>query len=377
MKRLGVFLPRWNHLKTLLPIMEAAYARGIQVEVVCAESAGKPTLSAAEHRHAFAEKWPWAHWGVAFGYGYDAVIAHGVVHDAQMIRESGVPWVAVDHLHENAWWYLTGHPEFWQPWHRVCLSGEERNFLPDRPYTWVATQTGYTAFDGAAEDPNAIRAEYGLPHRYLLVGTAVRASTIHRRLWHAYFAPNWWSPIARYPDGYRGPSYPQILQALRDYADGAGMKLVGKGRWKHEDHPAHGLFDQYFTDEPTDPHRAWRLMQGATAYAGGISGLAVEALAAQVPTYNWAYYPPLLADHDGFKALRQALWIDGIWQAPGLGKLFPVYEREGWRRMTGFLETVGMHGHYFPDESTQALQALVIGATDGSASAKVLEACGL
>ena len=152
------------------------------------------------------------------------------------------------------------------------------------------------------------------------------------------------------------------------------MALVGKGRWKHEDHWAHLLFDYYFDDEPTDPGRALRLMQGAAMYAGGISGLAVEALAAGTPTVNWTYYDPLVADHPAFRKLRDDLWINGIWQAPGVGALYRVYDPGDWQKMVGLLNTTGPEiYHHIP--SSYALRVKVVGS--GGASAKVLEACGL
>jgi hypothetical protein len=373
-KRLGVWLPRWNHLKTLLPVMEEARARGIQVEVVCGSSDGKPELSAAPIIHRLAGAWPWAHWGVALGHGYDAVIAHGVVHNEKVIKSSGVPWVAVDHLHENAWWYLTGHQELWYPWHRVCLSGAEADYLPHPPDSWTvgfkAVRTGYTALDGPHDTPAEIRKAYGLPDRYLLVGTAVQASTITGTQWRGYFRGGPWKMLA----GYKGPSYAQIIRILHDYTRATGMALVGKSRWKHETHLVHRLFDDYFDDQPTDPARALRLMQGAAMYAGGISGLAGEALAAGTPTVNWTYYPPLLPDPPGFRFLRQDLWIDGIWQAPGIGKLFRVYDPVEWRRMVDLLNTTGP-GIYHHTPSSYATRVKVVGS--GGASAKVLEACGL
>ena len=287
--------------------------------------------------------------------------------------------MAVDHLHENAWWYLTGRPDLWKPFHRVCLSGTESDYLPCgntltfNPLGKVA-RTGYTALDGPHDTPAEIRKAYGLPDRYLLVGTAVRASTIPKVLWKAYFRNRL---VGRILSGYNGPSYVQVLRVLKGYAQATGLALVGKGRWKHEDHWAHRLFDYYFDDEPTDPGRALRLMQGATAYAGGISGLAVEALAARVPTLNWAYYPPLLADHAGFQQLRQELWIDGIWQAPGVGQLFQIQQPDGWREMRRYLDLYGITGHFHPGAEAVALQQRVVGPVDGSASARVLEACGL
>ena len=375
MRRLGVWLPRWNHLKTLLPVMLEADTRGIQVTVVCGSSAGKPELSAAPHLADFRQAWPWAHWlDDAHGYNWavDAVVAHGVVHDAEMIRRSGVPWVAVDHLHENAWWYLAGHRELWEPWHRVCLSGIERAFFPvlDWPTAAKIERTGYTALDGPHDTPAEIRRAYGLPDRYLLVGTAVHAGTIPGAQWRAYFRGGLW----KWGWGYRGPSYAQILHVLQTFARGAGMAVVGKGRWKHEGHWAHAFFDHYFDDEPTDPGRALRLMQGAAMYAGGISGLAVEALAAGTPTVNWTYYPPLLADHMGFRKLRQTLWIDGIWQAPGVGKMFRVYDPEEWAKMVELLNTTGP-GIYHHVPASYGLRVAVVGP--GGAAAKVLEACGL
>ena len=375
MKRLGVFLPRWNHLKTLLPVMEEARARGVQVEVICGSSEGKPALSATPNLHAFMQVWPWADWRVFHGEwpaGLDAVIAHGVVHDAEMIRRSGIPWVAVDHLHENAWWHMTGHQALWDPWHRVCLSGEEGRYV-DVSAWGKMVRTGYTALDGPHDTPAEIRKAYGLPDRYLLVGTAVQAGTIPGAQWRAYFNGGVWKCLWN----YKGPSYGKILDVLRDYARATGMALVGKGRWKHEAHRAHRLFDHYFDDEPTDPGRALRLMQGAAAYAGGISGLAVEALAARTPTLNFCYYDPPMADHPGFHALRRRLWTEGIWQAPGVGQLFRVYEPKEWERMVQYLDTVGIHAHYHPNLKTQALQEQVIGPANGTASRLVLEACGL
>jgi hypothetical protein len=380
MKRLGIWLPRWNHLKTLLPVMEEARARGIEVHgllpVPPLTGAGKPELLAAEHLHAFMQVWPWVQWSVLHdapgSWSYlDAVVAHGVVHDAAVIRQSGIPWVAVDHLHENAWWYLTGHPEMWEPWHRVCLSGVEADYLGIvRHEGSQAVRTGYTALDGPHDTPAEIRKAYGLPDRYLLVGTAVQASTIPGALWRAYFRGGLWKWSGR----YGGPSYAQILHVLRDYARATGMAVVGKGRWKHEDHWAHRFFDHYFTDEPTDPGRALRLMRGAAMYAGGISGLAVEALAAGTPTVNWTYYDPPIADHPGFHRLRRDLWIDGIWQAPGIGRMFRVYDRAEWEQMVGMLHTTGP-GIYHHIPSSYALRVKVVGS--GGASAKVLEACGL
>lgn len=342
--------------------------------------AGKPALLAATMVDStLRPTFPWAEWSVLKqapgSWPVDAMVAHGVVHDADIIRKSGVPWVAVDHLHENAWWYLTGHPEMWEPWHRVCLSGDEGLYIPKDNYHYLGgkmIRTGYTAFDGPAEDPDQIRAEYGLPDRYLLVGTAVRASTIPGAQWRAYFRGGLWKGL----DRYRGPSYAQILHVLRDYARATGMAVVGKGRWKHEDHPAHRMFDHYFDDEPTDPARAWRLMQGATVYAGGISGLAVEALAAKVPTINWCYYDPIELDQQGFRRLRQDLWIDGIWQCHGIGRLFRVDRRVEWAEMVEYLDTVGPHWHYAPDDRTSTLVERVIGSPSG-VSARVLEACGL
>lgn len=395
MKRLGVFLPRWNHLKTILPVMQEAHARGIRVSVLCPfppmTGDGKPELLAAsivdsKLRPAF----PWAEWSILKqapgSWPVDAMIAHGVVHNPEVIKSTKnhqgkvIPWVAVDHLHENAWWYLTGHREFWKPFRRVCLSGDEERYLDttDTDYSVEdkIANTGYTAFDGPAEDPEKIRAEYGLPKRYLLVGTAVRAGTISGALWNSYFGSSVRSSIARTLSGYRGPTYGKILEVLRDYAKATGMALVGKGRWKHDDHYAHRMFDHHFNDEPTDPARAWRLMQGATVYAGGISGLAVEALAAKVPTLNWTYYDPPVADHPGFHALRLGLWsgADGIWNAPGIGRMFRVYDQKEWQAMVEYLDTVGPFYHHFPPDSF-ALRTAVIGS--GGASARVLEACGL
>ena len=377
MKRLGVWLPRWNALKTLLPVMEEARARGIRCHVICAESEGKPFLSAAGHINAFRAKWPWAGWDLErvvdkhYWSGLDAVVAHGVVHNVNVINRSGIPWVAVDHLGENAWWYLTGHPELWEPWHRVCLSGVEADFIfPESAYHMSkAVRTGYTALDGPHDTPAETRAAYGLPDRYLLVGTAVRANTIPWAQWQAYFRGGLYKALWH----YKGPSYRQILTLLRDHARANAMALVGKGRWKHEAHWAHRLFDHYFDDEPTDPGRALRLMQGATMYAGGISGLALEALAAQTPTINWAYYPPLLADHPNFRKLRADLWIDGIWQAPGIGRLYRVDDPDEWGKMVDMLDTSGPLMYYHPTASYE-LRIRVVGS--GGASAKVLEACG-
>jgi len=339
--------------------------------------AGKPELLAAEHVDAFRAKWPDFGWSVLArepgSWPFDAIVAHGVVHNHEVIKSSGVPWVAVDHLHENAWWYLTGHREFWKPWRLVCLSGVEESYLDTTDEGWTQDKmirTGYTAFD-TAYDPEAIREEYGLPKRYLLVGTAVQASTITGARWRAYFRGGLWKGLGR----YRGPSYAQVLHVLRDYARATGMAVVGKGRWKHEDHWAHRFFDHYFTDEPTDPARAWKLMRGATVYAGGISGLAVEALAARVPTINWAYYQPLLADHMGFRKLRADLWIAGIWEAIGIGRLFRVHDPDQWKAMVEYLDTVGPHWHYAPDDRTSALVERVIGSR--GASGRVLEVCGL
>lgn len=388
MKRLGVWLTRWNHLKTLLPVMREADARGIRVSVLCPfpplTGEGKPELLAATMvDRVLRPAFPWAEWSTLKGapgsWPVDAMVAHGVVHDAALIRKSGIPWVAVDHLHENAWWYLTGHPELWIPWHRVCLSGEEKGYLPARVLGWdfplgKAVRTGYTALDGPHDTPAEIRAAYGLPNRYLLVGTAVQASTIPWDLWTSYFSKSLMAPLARLKSGYTGPSYAMILRVLKEYARGTGMALVGKGRRKHKAHPAHRLFDYYFADEPTDPGRALRLMQGAAMYAGGISGLAVEALAAGTPTVNWTYYPPLLPDPMGFRELRQDLWIDGIWQAPGVGALYRIYDRGDWDKMVGLLHTTGpLIYHHVP--LSYATRVKVVGS--GGASAKVLEACGL
>lgn len=376
MKRLGVWLPRWNHLKTLLPVMEEARARGITVSVLCPfpplTGEGKPELLAAPIvDRLLRPAWPWAEWSILKqapgSWPVDAMIAHGVTHDASLIRRSGIPWVAVDHLHENAWWWLAGHPEMWDPWHRVCLSGQEGQYLPDACGV-KAYRTGYTALDGPHDTPAEIRAAYRLPDRYLLVGTAVRAGTIPGDQWRAYFKGGLW----KYLWSYRGPSYAQILHVLRDYARATGMAVVGKGRWKHEDHWAHRFFDHYFDDEPTDPGRALRLMRGAAMYAGGISGLAVEALACGTPTLNWTYYPPLLADHQDFRALRTALWIDGIWQAPGVGKMFRVYDRAEWAKMVDLLTTTGP-GIYHHIPSSFATRVRVVGS--GGASSAVLEAC--
>jgi hypothetical protein len=381
MKRLGVWLPRWNHLKTLLPVMREADCRGIRVSVLCPfpplTGEGKPELLAATVvDSALRPAFPWAEWSILKqapgSWPVDAMIAHGVVHDADIIRKSGIPWVAVDHLHENAWWYLTGREHLWEPWHRVCFSGIERDYFPvlDWPTAAKIERTGYTALDGPHDTPAEIRKAYGLPDRYLLVGTAVHASTIPWGDWQGYFRGGVWKGLG----SYRGPSYKRILTVLRDFARGTGMALVGKGRWKHEAHRAHRIFDHYFDDEPTDPGRALRLMQGAAMYAGGISGLAVEALAAGTPTVNWTYYDPPIADHPGFRRLREDLWIDGIWQAPGIGALYRVYDPTHWQEMIRMLDTVGPHFyHHVP--SSYATRIKAVGS--GGSSAKVLEACGL
>ncbi len=369
--------------------MEEARARGITVSVLCPSppltGAGKPELLAAPIvDRLLRPTWPWAEWSILKqapgSWAVDAIVAHGVVHNEKVIKNSWVPWVAVDHLHENAWWYLTGHPEMWEPWHRVCLSGSEAEYLiqadSDKPteasLLWATRfrRTGYTALDGPHDTPAEIRKAYGLPDRYLLVGTAVQASTITGTQWRGYFRGGPWKMLA----GYKGPSYAQIIRILHDYTRATGMALVGKSRWKHETHRVHSLFDDYFDDQPTDPARALRLMQGAAMYAGGISGLAVEALAAGTPTVNWTYYPPLLPDPCGFRKLRADLWIDGIWQAPGIGNLFRVYDPVEWRRMVDLLNTTGP-GIYHHVPSSYATRVKVVGS--GGASAKVLEACGL
>ena len=368
--------------------MEEARARGITVSVFCPfpplTGDGKPDLLAAPLVDStLRPKWPWAEWSILKqapgSWPVDAMIAHGVVHNKNVINRSGVPWVAVDHLHENAWWYLTGHPEFWEPWYRVCLSGVESDYLPrgndyrlafDVANVSKMARTGYTALDGPHDTPAEIRAAYRLPDRYLLVGTAVRASTIPWAQWQAYFRGGLYKALGR----YKGPSYAQILHVLRDYAKATGMAVVGKGRWKHEDHWAHRFFDHYFDDEPTDPGRALRLMQGAAMYAGGISGLAIEALAAGTPTVNWTYYDPPIADHPAFRKLRADLWIDGIWCAPGIGALYRVYDPADWAKMVGLLNTTGP-GIYHHIPSSFGTRVLVVGS--GGASARVLAACGL
>jgi len=378
MKRLGVFLARWNNLKTLLPVMHAAHARGIHASVFCPfpplTGSGKPELLAANIVPALRRRWPWAEWsilkqGPGSWLSVDAMIAHGVVHDADLIRKSGIPWVAVDHLHENMWWYLTGHEHFWDPFHKVCISGTEKKFafLDNK-----ALPTGYTALDGPWNRVEEDRATYGLPARYMLVGTAVRASGIQSSLWQAYFCrfPGFYKLIS----DYRGPSYGTILRVLKDYCLATGMAMVGKSRWKHEDHPAHGLFDHYFTDDPLDPHRAFRLMRGASAYAGGISGLAVEAMVARVPTLNWAYYSPILLDAPGFRALREDLWVNGIWTCPGIGRLWRVDQPGQWADFVDYMETFGPTMHYHPPaaDETEARTIGYRGAAD-----RVLAACGL
>jgi hypothetical protein len=327
MKRLGVWLPRWNHLKTLLPVMAEAWARDIEVSVLCPfppmMGPGKPELRAEAHMHELAHLYPWAQWSMVAqmpgSWPFTVMIAHGVVHNGDIISRSGIPWIALDHLMENAWWYLTGRPDLWEPWHRVCLSGLEALHLPDEAMKKTFT-TGYTGL-GCADTAAEARATYGLPDRYMLVSTGIRPAGMGWAQWTSYAKGGRWLL------GYRGATYREILETLKRYCKQHGLAMVGKMRWKDPAHPAHRLFDYTFGDNALDPYMVHRLMIGATCYASSLSGIALEAAAARVPGVNWSYYDPVAFDRPGFRKIRQEQWVDGLWAGQGITDV----SGPGWR----------------------------------------------
>lgn len=376
--RLGLWLPRLDHLRVLGPVADAASKRGHEVHWVTPAFGG---LKDTAYRYFTARSGEWhvvptgIREAVRATRQLHAVAAVGLSAPAEVRNGGGVPWAALPYRQEELLAVLERGPAALAGWRLVTTASEAGlAFLPD-PLRLRLRVIGDPILDPVPTlDRERIRAEMGLPagQKVVFFATAARPARLPRRWRWAFLNEG----PGRWLTGYsQVPDYRWTVTLIRQWADRHGAILLASSRPKHHD-PV--WLDRYVTRHDLaerdprryHPFRTLELLMAADAYVGFASTLAVEATACGLQQRHLLAWPIEMVERPAYLPLRRHFYAaeNGLWNGV-LGSSYRLYEKRGWNCFrawaegTSFPDRVALDGDLIPS-ALEPVAGRVGGAAD-------------